>query len=65
MNWLKIIGIILIVFASYGLLKIVSDYLSGEIGFWPVGAEIGSGLVIWLGLFLIKGGNKQKSKFHQ
>lgn len=63
MNWLKIIGIVLIFMAGYGLLDIMADYLSGELAFWPFGAEIGAGLTIWLGIFLIKRGNRQKSKF--
>lgn len=62
LNWLKIIGITLIVLTSYELISIIADYSSGKLEFWPFGAEIGAGLIIWLGIFLIKKGNKQKNK---
>jgi hypothetical protein len=63
MNWLKIIGIILILMAGLEMLSIISDYLTGKLEFWPFGAEIGAGLVIWLGIFLIRrGNNQQKNK---
>lgn len=63
MNWLKIVGIILIVSAGYEILHIISDYSSGKLEFWPFGVEVGAGLMIWLGIFLIKRGNRQKTKF--
>lgn len=62
MNWLKIIGIVLIVLAGYEMLQIIADYSSGKLQFWPFGAEVGAGLIIWLGIFLIRRGNHQKSK---
>lgn len=62
MNWLKIIGIVLIVLACLEMLNIVSDYSSGKLEFWPFGAEIGATLMIGLGIFLIKRGNRQKSQ---
>ena len=62
MNWHKIVGIILIVMSSMEMLNIISDYFSGKLEFWPFGAEIGAGLMIWLGIFLIKKGNRQKSQ---
>lgn len=62
MNWLKIIGIALIVLACLEMLNIISDYLSGKLEFWPFGAEIGAGLTIALGIFLIKRGNRQKNQ---
>jgi hypothetical protein len=42
--------------------RIIADYSSGKLEFWPFGAEIGAGLIIWLGVFLIWRGNRQKSK---
>jgi hypothetical protein len=60
MNWLKIIGIVLIVLACLEMLNIVSDYSSGKLKFWPFGTEVGAGLMIGLGIFLIKRGNRQK-----
>jgi hypothetical protein len=62
MNWLKIIGIVLIVLACLELLDIIADYSSGKLKFWPFGAEIGAGLIIALGMFLIKRGNRQKGQ---
>jgi hypothetical protein len=63
MNWLKIIGVVLIVMVGYEMLNITADYSSGKLESWPLGAEIGAGLIIWLGIFLIRRGNRQKSKF--
>lgn len=63
MNWFKIIGIILIFMAASEMLHILSDYASGKLAFWPFGAEIGAGLIVWLGVFLIRRGNRQKDKF--
>ena len=63
MNLLKTIGIILIFMACYEMLHIIADYSSGKLGFWPFGAEVGAGLIIWLGIFLIKRGNRNNSKF--
>lgn len=62
MNWLKIIGIVLIFLACLEMLNIVSDYASGKLEFWPFGAEIGAGLMIALGIYLIKRGNRQKNQ---
>jgi hypothetical protein len=44
------------------MLNVISDYLSGKLPFWPFGVEIGAGLTIALGIFLIKRGNRQKSE---
>lgn len=60
MNWLKIVGIILIVSAGYEILHIISDYSSGKLEFCPFGVESGAGLMIWLGIFLIKGGTGKR-----
>jgi hypothetical protein len=62
MNWLKIIGVVLIVCACLELFNIISDYSSGKLEFWPLGVEIGAGLTIGLGVFLIKRGNRRKSQ---
>jgi hypothetical protein len=62
MNWLKIIGITLIVLACLEIFNIVSDYSSGKLKFWPFGVEIGAALMIGLGIFLIKRGNRHKSQ---
>jgi hypothetical protein len=62
MNWLKIIGIVLIVGACLEMSNIISDYSSGKLEFWPFGADIGAALAIALGIFLIKRGNRQKSQ---
>jgi hypothetical protein len=63
MNWFRIVGIVLIVVAVYGMLNVLTDFLSGKLEFWPFGAEIGAGLTIWLGIFMIKRGNRHKNKF--
>jgi hypothetical protein len=62
MNWLKIVGIVLIVLACLEMLNIISEYSSGKLEFWPFGAEIGAALMIGLGIFLIKRGRRQKSQ---
>jgi uncharacterized membrane protein len=51
MNGYKITGYILILLAVYEMSKIIGDYSSGKLGFWPFGAEIGAGLIIALGFF--------------
>lgn len=40
MNWLKIIGIVLIGLSCIEMLNIISDYTSGKLEFWPFGAEM-------------------------
>lgn len=62
MNWLKIIGIVLIVLVANEMLRIVLEYTSGKMESWPFGVEIGAGLTIWLAIFLIRRGNRQKRK---
>ena len=59
-NALKIVGYGLVCISVIGLLNLLSEYLTGAQKFWPFGAEIGAGLMIWLGIFLIKRGNKRQ-----
>jgi len=61
-NWKTILGGILIFGASSELLSIMNDYRSGKLEFWPFGVEIGAGLLILGGMWLLKSGLK-KSKF--
>jgi hypothetical protein len=42
MNLLKILGILLIVGTGIELLRITSEYLSGQMKSWPIGAGIGA-----------------------
>ncbi|MBT1688657.1 hypothetical protein [Dawidia soli] len=60
MNFLKIMGIVIIVATGLELLRIVTHYSSGNLESWPFGVEIGAAFAIWLGIFLIRRGNKQK-----
>lgn len=60
MNWLKIVCIVLIVLAGIEMLKIIVGYLSGKLEFWPFGVEVGAGLIVWLGIFLIRRGNRNR-----
>lgn len=62
MNWQKILGIILIVLAGIEMFRITSDYLSGKLASWPLGVEVGAGLMVWLGVFLIRRGNRKKDQ---
>jgi hypothetical protein len=62
MNGYKVSGYILIFLVAYEMIKIIGDYYSGKLGFWPFGAEIGAGLTIALGIYLIKKGNKHSKK---
>lgn len=61
-NWKTILGALLIFGASAEFMSIVRDYRSGELEFWPFGADIGAILAIALGVFLIKKG-RRKAKF--
>ena len=62
MNALKIIGYGLVGLSVIGFLNLLSEYLTGAQKFWPFGAEIGAGLMIWLGIFLIKRGNRRQQE---
>jgi len=59
MNWYKIIGYSLIAMAIYEMGKIIADYVSGKLTFWPFGADVGAALIILLGIFLIRRGNRK------
>jgi hypothetical protein len=60
MNWKIIVGILLIIGALKEMLSIIIDYRSGKLGFWPFGADIGCVVLIILGIYLIRKGQKQK-----
>lgn len=62
MNRYKITGYIIIFFAIYEMATIIGDYSSGKLGFWPFGTEAGAGLIIALGIFLIKKGSQNKNR---
>jgi hypothetical protein len=62
MKWLKVTGIVLIVLACLEMFNIVSEYASGKLESWPFGTEIGAGLIIALGVFLIKRANRQSTQ---
>ncbi|NMH29423.1 hypothetical protein [Flavobacterium silvaticum] len=61
MNWKIILGILLIFGASKEMISIIADYSSGQLEFWPFGADIACIAVIVLGLFLIRSGRKNKT----
>jgi hypothetical protein len=61
LNWSKIIGFSLIAMAMYEMMKLIVAYASGKMEFWPSGVEIGAALIIALGVFLVRRGNRSKS----
>ena len=62
MNWLSIMGIIFITMACIELVRIIADYATGKLAFWPFGAEVGAALFIWLGVFLVRKGRRRQGK---
>jgi hypothetical protein len=60
MNLLKILGILLIVGTGIELLRITSEYSSGQMKSWPIGAGIGACIQIALGIILIRKGNNRQ-----
>ncbi len=61
MNWFKIIGFSLIAMAIYEMGKIIIAYSTGKMDFWPFGADIGAALIIALGAFLVRRGNRKST----
>jgi hypothetical protein len=62
MNWLKIVGVLLVFMAGFEMLRIITDYSSGKLKFWPFGADVGAVLMICLGIYLFRRGARKKSK---
>jgi hypothetical protein len=62
MNWLKIVGVLLVFMAGLEMLRIITDYSSGKLKFWPFGADVGAMLMICLGIYLFRRGARKKSK---
>jgi hypothetical protein len=60
MNIYKLVGYPLVVISCYGMFRIISDYATEKMDFWPFGAEIGSLLTIALGILLIRKGNRKE-----
>ena len=60
-NGKTIIGVIFIMAATSELFRVVGDYQSGKLEFWPFGVEIGALAMILGGLYLIKKGIIKKT----
>lgn len=60
MNWKIIVGSILLFGVISEFLRVVSEYRSGKLGFWPFGVEIGAAIFGGLGVFLIVKGYREK-----
>jgi len=60
-NWKIVLGGILIFGASSELFRIINDYRTGVLEYWPFGADIGAILLILGGGWLVKSGLKNKS----
>ena len=63
MNWKIILGALLILGAFNEMARIIIDYRSGKLEFWPFGADIGCIALVALGIYLIYKGQKQKNMF--
>jgi hypothetical protein len=42
------------------MFSVIIDYRSGKLSFWPFGVEIGCFVLVALGIYLIRKGQKQK-----
>jgi len=60
MNWRIVAGALLIVGAFKEMFSVIIDYRSGKLSFWPFGVEIGCLVLVALGIYLIRKGQKQK-----
>lgn len=63
MNWRIIVGVLLILGALQEMARIIADYRSGKLAFWPFGADIGCIALVVAGIYLIRKGQNPKKQF--